>query len=196
MGANEQPLLLKRHLITVDEYYLMAEAGVLGPEARVELIEGEIIDKAPQKSRHAFVVNSMMRSLVRVVGASGLVTCQTPLRLSKRTEPEPDLMVLCPRDDQYGDAHPSAQDVLLLVEVADSSARYDRQIKLPLYARYGVSAVWIMDLDAGLVRMHSRPDGDAYLDTTATKTPGLMALPGLPGLQIDLTGLFSPAANP
>ncbi len=195
MGANEQPLLLKRHLITVDEYYLMAEAGVLGPEARVELIEGEIIDMAPQKSRHAFVVNTMMRSLVRVVGESGLVTCQTPLRLSTRSEPEPDLMLLRPRADQYGESHPSAADVLLLVEVADSSARYDRQIKLPLYARYGVPVVWIVDLDAGLLRMHSRPDGGAYLDTTATKTPGVTALPGLPGLQIDLTGIL-PTQNP
>ncbi len=190
MGANEQPLLLKRHLITVDEYYLMAEAGVLGPEARVELIEGEIIDMAPQNSRHARTVNVLNQALFQAVGFLAFVTCQTPLRLSKRSEPEPDLMLLRPRADQYGDSHPSAADVLLLVEVADSSARYDRQIKLPLYARHGVPAVWIIDLDAGLLRMHSRPDGDAYLDTTATKTPGVTALPALPGLQIDLTSIL------
>lgn len=195
MGANEQPLLLKRHLITVDEYYLMAEAGVLKPEARVELIEGEIIDMAPQKSRHARAVNILMQGLVQAVGAQGFVTCQTPLRLSIRSEPEPDLMLLRPRADQYGQSHPSAADVLLLVEVADSSARYDRQIKLPLYARHGVPAVWIVDLDAGLLRIHSRPDGDAYLDATATKTPGATTLPGLPGLQIDLTGIL-PTPNP
>lgn len=195
MGAHEQPLLLKRHLITVDEYYLMAEAGVLKPEARVELIEGEVIDKRRQSSRHAFVVNTLVHSLMHAVGAASVVTCQTPLRLSIRSEPEPDLMLLRPRADQYGQSHPSAADVLLLVEVADSSARYDRQIKLPLYARHGVPTVWIVDLDAGLLRMHSRPDGDAYLDATATKTPGVTTLPGLPGLQINLTGIL-PTPNP
>ena len=191
MGAIDELPLLQRHRLTVDEYYRMAEVGVLAPDARVELIDGEIIDMAPQKSRHAAVVNELMRRLVRSVGDRALVTCQTPLRLSQRSEPEPDLMLLRPRADGYAQAHPNAADVLLLIEVADSSARYDREVKLPLYARHGVAEVWIVDLEAGVLRQQRSPAGESYAEATDTATPGTALLPGLPGIDIDLSGLLA-----
>lgn len=192
MGANEQPLL-QRHLLTVDDYYRMAETGVLAPDARVELIEGEIIAMAPQRSLHASTVNELVKRLTIALARQGdraMVTCQTPLRLSQRSEPEPDLMLLRPRDDGYAQSHPGPADVLLLIEVADTSVRYDREIKLPLYAQHGVAEVWIVDLQAGLLRMHRRPDADGYLETNASQTPGVVTLPGLPGVDVDLTGLL------
>lgn len=190
MGIIEEPGLLQRHRLTVDEYYRMAEAGVLAPDARVELIEGEIVDMPAMKSLHASAVGKLGRLLHMAVGDRALVWCQLPLRLGERSEPEPDLMLLKPRSDFYADAHPTAGDVLLLIEVADTTSRYDRQIKVPLYARHGVAEVWIVDLDNGLLHFFRQPSGDDYTDITATETSGVTPLPSLPELSVDLSGLL------
>lgn len=189
MGAFDAPLLA-RHRLTVAEYHRMAEAGIFAPDERVELIEGEVIDMAPQKSRHASVLSRLMNRLVRVAGDQGWVVCQVPLCLSDRSEPEPDLMLLRPRADQYAQAHPTAADVLLLVEVADSSLRYDREVKLPLYARHGVAQVWLVDLESNRLRFFRQLQAGEYAEISSTDTPGPTPLPGLPGLQVDLGGLL------
>ena len=190
MGLIETPDLLKRHRITVDDYYRMAEAGVLAVDARVELIEGEIIDMAPMKSRHASAVAKLLALLTSAVGQHAMVWCQLPLRLGKQSEPEPDLMLLRPRADFYADAHPVAADVLLLIEVSDSTARYDREIKTPLYARHGVSEVWIVDLDSRVLRTLRQPVRGKYTEITETATPGKLAPHALPKMSIDLSSLL------
>jgi Uma2 family endonuclease len=119
---------------TVDEYYRMAEAGILRPDERVELIEGEIIEMAAIGSRHAAFVKRLNRMLVRGVGARGVVSVQDPVRLSELSEPEPDLAVLEYRADCYAAAHPTPADTLLIVEVADTTLGWDRGRKAPLYA--------------------------------------------------------------
>lgn len=189
MGANDRSLL-QRHLLTVDDYHRMAEAGVLAPDARVELIEGELIAMAPQTSLHACTVNTLVKRLTLALADRAMLACQTPVRLSPHTEPEPDLMLLRPRDDAYALSHPGPADVLLLIEVADTSVRYDREVKLPLYALHGVAEVWIVDLQAGLLRTHRRPHADAYLETNASRAPGVVTLPGLPDVEVDLSGLL------
>ncbi len=192
MGVGEkEPGLMQRHRLTVDEYYRMAEAGVLAPDARVELIEGEIVDKAPMKSRHAGVIARLNGLLNRAVGEAAVVTCQTPLRLSDRSEPEPDLLVLRPRADFYTQAHPTPADVLLLIEVSDTTLAYDRSIKLPLYAKYGVAEVWIVDLTNNLVRFFRQPQADTYADITATETPGAVPVALLPGVHVELKDVLS-----
>lgn len=190
MGAIDTASLLTRHRVTVDEYHLMADSGVLAQGARVELIEGEVIDMAPQKSRHASAVSELMNRLVLTSGTHARVVCQSPLHLSARSEPEPDLMLLRPRADGYAHAHPTPADVLLLIEVGDTSARYDREIKLPLYARSGVAEVWLLDLEAGRARFFRNLQGDEYADICSTDAPGPTPLPGLPGLSVDLTGVL------
>jgi len=190
MGQIEHPELLQRHRLTVAEYYRMAEAGVLAPDARVELIEGEIVDTAPMRSRHASAVGRLNILLSRAVGEEALVWCQLPLRLSDASEPEPDLMLLRPRDDFYAGAHPGPADVLLLVEVSESSVRYDREVKVPLYARHGIAEVWVVDLDAGVMRFFRRPAGGAYTDITASETPRTVSPQALPGVTVDLAPLF------
>lgn len=190
MGAVDELPLLTRHRLTVADYYRMAEAGVLGPTARVELIEGEVIDMAPIGTKHHAAVLRLSRQLQLSVGEQGLVSVQGPLRLSDDSQPEPDLMLLAPRTDFYAAAHPSAADVRLLIEVADSSARYDREIKVPLYARHGVPEVWIVDLHERCVRFFRQPVEGRYLDATATVTTGLVAVPSLPGVTIDLAGVL------
>lgn len=190
METTLEPPLLRRHRLTVDDYYRMARAGVFAPEARVELIDGEVIDMAAIGSRHAAAVARLNRAATLAVGTAAIVTVQNPLRLGDLSEPEPDLMLLLARDDFYAQAHPTAADVLLLIEVADTSARYDREIKLPLYARHGVAEVWIVDLDARLVRFFRTPLSEAYADATATAKPGMVAIGALPGWSIDITGVL------
>src|SRR5262245_48795970 len=119
----------RRHLINVEQYYRMAEAGVLAPDARVELIEGEIVDMAPISSGHAGVVNFLQRTFDRGIEELGVVAVQQPLRLGNRSEPQPDVMLLKPRADLYRTSHPTADDVLLLIEVSDSTLKFDRGAK-------------------------------------------------------------------
>lgn len=189
MGALDQPVHMLRHRITVDGYHRMAEAGILAPDARVELIDGEVIDMAPMKSRHAAAVRLLDRRLTLAVGDAAIVSCQLPLRLSDSSEPEPDLMLLRPRADFYAAQHPGPGDVLLLVEVADTSLDYDRRVKLPLYARHGVPEVWIVDLENRQTCSFRKPVGKSYGDSTTSESPGPTAVASLPGVAIDLNGL-------
>lgn len=191
MGALDLPLPpLKRHRISADDYERMAELGLLPADARVELIEGEIIDMATIGSRHFAAVTRLDRLLQRAVGELAITSVQSGFRLDDYSQPEPDLALFRFRADFYADALPTPADTLLVIEVADSSARYDRQIKLPLYARRGVPELWIVDLDAGLLRSYREPRGDDYLQASATSQPGVVGIEALPGVSIDLTGLF------
>lgn len=190
MGAVDLPLQITRHRLNVAEYHRMAEAGIFSPDERVELIEGEVIDMAPQKSRHASVLTELLNRLAQAVGPTARVACQVPLSLSDRSEPEPDLMLLRPRADRYSGSHPTPADVLLLVEVADSSLRYDREVKVPLYARHGVAEVWLVDLESNRLRLFRQLQAGEYAEISSTDAPGLTSLPGLPGLQVDLGGLL------
>ncbi len=127
----------------------------------------------------------------RSVNEQAIVTSQTPLRLGDCSEPEPDLLVLKPRADFYRNAHPTPSDVLLLIEIADTSLAYDRGIKLPLYAKHGVPEVWIVDLTNNLLRFYRQPQGDTYADITATETPEATPMTLLPGVMVDLKGLLA-----
>lgn len=190
MGAHEPPVVLQRHRVTVDEYYRMGEAGILAPDARVELIEGEVIDMAPMKSPHAWVVNQLVARLHDAARGRAVVTCQTPLRLGDHSEPEPDLMLVRLHEGGYADHHPTPADVLLVIEVADTSLDYDRRVKMPLYAKHGVAEAWIVDLPNRQLRFFRQPSGGAYAEVTASETPGVVPVQLLPGVAIDLAGLF------
>lgn len=179
-----------RHRLTVDDYYRMAEVGVLAPDARVELIEGEIIDMTPPGSPHAGTVNLLLDILMSSVRPHAIVSSQSPARLSQISEPQPDLLVLRARDDFYRRAHPTPADVLLLVEVSDSSLRYDRKVKAPLYAKYGVPEVWIVDVKGRKLHIHRRPLDGEYADMQTLSTPGVMTIAALPDVKIDLSALF------
>jgi Uma2 family endonuclease len=145
---------------TRDEYDRMVEAGILGPEDRVELIEGEILSMSPQKSPHATGVQlagDLLRALLR---PGFVVRNQLPLALATDSEPEPDVAVVegSPRD--YRDAHPST--ALLIVEVAEASLAYDRTVKKALYAACGIPEYWIVNLIEGVLEVHREPVGDDF----------------------------------
>jgi Uma2 family endonuclease len=175
--------------LTVDEYHRMGELGFFAPEARVELIEGEIIDMAPIGSDHVDYVNRLNRALVRASGDDAIVSVQNPVRLSRRTEPEPDFALLRPRDD-YRNRLPEPADVLLIVEVSHTSERYDREIKLPLYAKHGIPEVWIIDVEKKTLSVYRVPQGERYTHEQTTYAPGEITLSALPAIKIDLSKLF------
>jgi Uma2 family endonuclease len=176
-----------RHRITVDEYYRMAEVGILAPDARVELIEGEIIDMAPIGTGHAGTVAQLNQLLQNAVGDRAYVLPQLVVRLSDISEPQPDFALVKPRADFYKKKHPAPADTFLIIEVSESSLRYDLQVKAPLYARYGVPEYWVIDLKGREVRFFRSPESGQYADVTSTGAPGVVAPVALPEVQIDLT---------
>jgi Uma2 family endonuclease len=177
-------LLVARHLFTVDEYHRMGTACVFGETERVELIEGEIVEMTPIGSRHAGHVNRLNDLLTAAVGRMAIVAVQNPLRLGSRSEPQPDLLLLRRRADYYASAHPEPPDVLLLVEVADTSLDYDRLVKIPLYARAAIPEVWLLDLEALSLLVHRDPGSEGYRDVRSARRGERLALGSLPGFAV------------
>ena len=150
-----------RHLISVEAFHRMGETGILGPADRVELIDGEIIDRSPIAALHAAIVDLLARHFGRSAQASVFIRCQNPLRLDGLSEPEPDIAILKPRADFYTTGHPGPADALLVIEVADSSLAYDLGVKVPLYARHGIPEVWVIDATTRQTRVFREPVGRA-----------------------------------
>ncbi|MBI2910973.1 MAG: Uma2 family endonuclease [Chloroflexi bacterium] len=151
-----------RRRFTVEDYHRMAQAGVLGEDDRVELIEGEIVEMAPIGSRHAACVKRLNRMLSQRVGDRALIGVQDPVQLGERSEPEPDVALLQPRADGYASGHPGPDDVLLLIEVADTTLAYDRGVKIPLYGRAGVPETWLVDLEGHAIEQYTEPSPQGY----------------------------------
>ncbi|MCE2487883.1 MAG: Uma2 family endonuclease [Desulfurellaceae bacterium] len=141
MPHPEAPL--PQHRLSADDYHKMGEAGIFDHADRVELIEGRLIDMAPIGSDHAGQLNAVLN---RAFARLALVSPQNPIRLSEHSEPQPDFAILRLRADFYRTSHPQPSDVLLVIEVADTSIRHDREVKIPLYARHGIPEVWLLDL--------------------------------------------------
>jgi Uma2 family endonuclease len=161
MNANMNFTLDKR-LITVDEYYLMAEAGILKADDRVELVNGELINMSPSSSRHSGTVNKISRVLNQLVGDDFILSVQNPTRLNQHSEPEPDVMLLKPREDFYMESHPGPQDVVLVIEVAENSQEYDKVVKARMYAEAGMPEYWVVDTVGRSIMVHTRPEAGGY----------------------------------
>ena len=181
----------RRRPFTVSEYYRMAEADILTEADRVELIAGQIVAMSPIGSRHAACVDRLNGLLHRQSEQAFIVRVQSPIALDAYSEPEPDLVLLRPRADFYAAAHPSAADVLLAVEVADTSIDYDREVKLPLYAQAGLPEVWLIDLQESRIEVFAQPQGGAYqqrIEVTADTTLTSPTIPQLALAAADLLG--------
>ena len=163
----------------------MVDAGILHEDDRVELIEGEIVDMSPIGSSHAGCVNKLLALLPRALSADAvIVSAQNPLHLSEYSEPQPDLSVLRARDDFYTASHPTAADVVLVIEVADTSLTYDRRTKLPLYARSGIAEAWLVDLVNHVVEVHTVPTAAGYERTERFAGAALLPRLGVPASEI------------
>lgn len=153
---------LAKRWITADEYERMGEAGIFGENARLELLEGEIYQVSPIGSPHAACVDFLSSFLNRLFSGKFIVRVQNPIRLDSFSEPQPDIALLRWRDDFYRHAHPTPADVLLVIEVADSTVESDRSYKMPLYAKAGIPEAWLVNLVEECVELYAEPDGEAY----------------------------------
>lgn len=178
-----------RRRFTADEYHRMAEAGILHEDDRVELIEGEIVEMTPVGARHAACVRELTRLLVKLASSELRVDVQNPLRLSESMEPQPDLMIIRARD--YRESLPTPEDVLLLIEVSDTTLAYDRNTKLPLYARAGIPEVWIVDLASETVERYTTPSGDGYRHTERARRGETLASASLPSVAVSVEAILA-----
>ena len=168
----------------------MGEAGIIGSDARVELVKGEIIDMTPIGTSHAAAVNRLTRLLNRTVRDLAIISVQNPVVLGSRSEPQPDIALLKPRADFYASAHPCAADILLIIEVSDTSLRYDREIKIPLYAMHDIPEVWLLNVTDKLLTVFREPMKNGYQEETHPGIADRLIPQRLPEIELDLNGLL------
>ncbi|MCC8998082.1 MAG: Uma2 family endonuclease [Candidatus Contendobacter sp.] len=175
-----------RHWITVEEYHQMGEAGIFGEDDRLELLEGELFDMAPIGSMHVSTLNRFVH-LLYPARDQAIVSVQNPVALSD-SEPQPDIALL--KLGNYWDRLPTAEDVLLLIEVADSTAQHDREKKIPLYARCGIVETWLVDVKAKRVEIYREPSPEGYRALLIRGERDCVAPLALPGITIALAELW------
>jgi Uma2 family endonuclease len=182
---------LLTHKFTTEQFHQMGEAQIFPPSDRLELIEGEVITMSPIGFRHAFVINYLGNWFPRQLGERAIISIQNPIRLDPHSEPQPDLVILKPREDFYAHQLPQAQDVLLLIEVADSSLSYDREIKVPLYAKHRINEVWLFNLNQAQLEVYRSPQEGYYQDQTILIAPQTLTPLAFPELEITLTRILN-----
>ena len=189
------PVALSRRRFTADEYQRMGQAGILSEDDRVELIDGEIIAMTPIGPRHCASVDRANRAFVTKAGDTAIVRVQGAVRLDFFTEPEPDLVLLKPRSDFYASRHPGASDILLIVEVADSSIDYDLNLKGRLYAESGILEYWVANLNEDVVMCFSSPEHGVYQTVRQCRRGETIAPSLLPACQIPAHDLLAAEAG-
>jgi Uma2 family endonuclease len=182
---------VSRHRLTVADYYRLGQAGVLGEDDRVELLDGQLVDMSPVGPRHAVFVDRLMHMLVAAVGDRGYVRCQNPVTLDDHSQPEPDIAVVTPNWAGYPNTHPGPSDIFLLIEVADSSLGIDTGAKAEVYARSGIPEFWIVDLTTDVVRVHRKPAGRAYQSRATIRAPARLDIEGLPEVSVAVAAIFA-----
>ena len=187
----------KKRLFTRKEYHAMGKAGILAPEERVELIEGEIIVMAPPGIWHLTRVDRLTHIFMPLgIQRRAIVRVQNPSVMTEFSEFQPDVTLLAFRDDFYGSRNPRPQDILLLVEVADSSLNQDRNVKLPRYAAFGVPEVWIANLRDDRIEAHTEPTPQGYRSTRIYNRGDIISPTAFPDFQISVDDIIPARPNP
>jgi Uma2 family endonuclease len=181
---------ISRRRFTLDEYHRMGEVGILHEDDRVELIQGDIVQMTPIGSNHAAWVAALVQRFARHLGDRAIVWPQNPVVIVPDSEPQPDVVLLRPRPDFYRHRHPRPEDVLLLVEVADASLRYDRTVKLPLYAVAAIPEVWIVDVAGGAVEIYRDPTPGGYRRADRIPPEGSFSPAAFPDLVLSGVDIF------
>lgn len=180
-----------RHRLTLDDYHRLGEAGILGEDDRVELLEGQLVDMSPIAPRHALAVDALTEQLVTAIAGRAGVRVQNPIELDDGTEPQPDIVLVRRPWRGYPNAHPRPGDIFLLIEVADTSLETDSGAKQELYARAGIREFWVVDLTTDGVLVHRNPSGDRYESVTRVEPSGVLEVKDLPGVAIPAASLFA-----
>lgn len=180
------------HVFTIDEWHEMGTLDAFGEDARIELLDGEVFDMSPIGPRHSACLNRLNRLLVLELGDDGLVSPGNPVELDDRSEPQPDLAVLRFRNDGYEAFHPTPEDVLLLIEISDSSLPFDRGRKAAAYARTGVGEYWIVDLKADEVTVMRAPDPAGYRSIQPYRRGQTVTIEALPRIEVAVADVLAP----
>lgn len=185
------PVQFLRRSFTVEDYHRMAQAGIFSEDDRVELLKGEIVTMAPIGSRHQACVDRLTGVLSLQVARRAIVRVQGPVRLDEHSEPQPDVALLKNQVDYYAQRHPRPEDVLLVIEVAETSAEADRDIKVPLYARAGIPEAWLVDLSGECIEIFQEPSPQGYQEVRRVRRGHRLAPRAFPDLDLaahDLLG--------
>jgi len=182
---------LQKWHFNVEQYYRLAEVGVLKPDDRVELIEGEIIRMSPIGTGHAACVRALHVAFNDLFGKKYLASIQSPVRLDDFSEPEPDLALLKPRDDFYAERHPIPEDVFLIIEVADTTVLTDRNVKIPLYARFGIPESWLVNLPQKVIEVYSDPTDGHYRNQLKFEKGETLMSPTVPDLTLKVDDIIA-----
>jgi Uma2 family endonuclease len=179
-----------KHLTNLDEWRRLGEANIFPPGSRLELINGEILEMAPIGFNHAGHVIRLLNFFSPLVGNNALINSQNPLQLGDLSEPEPDFMLLKPNDNFYSSRHPNASDVLLLIEVADSSLTFDQNQKLRLYALHGIPEYWLLNLNDSCLEVYRKPNGEVYAEKTTLRAGDTIILSQLDKISIRMADIL------
>lgn len=179
-----------KHLTNLDEWRRMGEANIFPANSHIELIDGEILEMAPIGSHHASHLKRIVKLMTILTKDAAIASVQDPLQLGDLSEPEPDFMLLRPVPDFYYENHPTANDVLLLIEVADSSLTYDQNQKLRLYALHGVAEYWLLNLNDLCLEVYREPYGESYAQKSTLRKGDTVALSQLPNISIQVADIL------
>ena len=182
--------VITRKRFTTHEYEQIIAAGVIGEDDRVELLEGEIVEMSPIGPSHSSCVVRLTRLLYKLDAPDIIIRVQDPIHLGEFSKPQPDISVVQQRDDLYSSGHPEPEDILLLIEVAESSLSYDRDAKLPLYARAGIPEVWIVALLPQTVEVFRSPGENGYNEATGLHRGDTVAALNLPQLTLTVASIL------
>jgi len=181
---------LRTRVFNVSEYHQMIQTGVLAEDERVELLGGEIVTMNPIGSHHAACVNRLNRVLSQSVGQDVIILVQNPIYLEEYSEPQPDVALVRFREDYYANAHPKAQEVLLVIEVMERPAEYDRAVKLPLYSKARIAEVWLVELSEKHVEVFRHPTENGYKDVVLYHPGSVLSPVKLSGLRLAVDKIF------
>jgi Uma2 family endonuclease len=181
---------VRRHLTNLAEWHKMGAASIFPPESRLELINGEILEMSPIGSNHAGHINRLNKLFSKLIPDDVITSIQNPLQLNDISEPEPDFMLLRADADFYSARHPTANDVLLLIEVADSSLEYDRTQKQRLYALHNIPEYWLVNLNDNCLEVHRQPHNESYAQKTILRANDQIDLTQLTTLRIEVADIF------
>ena len=179
-----------KHLTNLDEWRRLGEANIFPPESRLELINGEILEMAPIGFNHAGHLKHINKLFTKLVPDNIIISVQDPLQLGDLSEPEPDFMLLKPNDDFYSSRHPNANDVLLLIEVADTSLIFDQNQKLRLYALHGIPEYWLLNLNDSCLEVYRMPNGELYAEKTTLRAGDTTTLSQLDQITINIADIL------
>ncbi len=176
--------------LTSADYYQMMESGIIREGEKVELILGQIFTMAVKGTRHTLSTRKLFKQLLALIGDQADVQSQDPISLPNHSEPEPDIVIARLRSDDYIDSHPAPADTILVIEVADSSIKFDRDTKAPLYAAAGISEYWIVNLIDNRLEIYRQPEGSIYAKIEIITPPRSINLPQFPEIVVHISDFF------